>query len=70
MTSLIRKAFLFFVQRAGKSRLAALVAALLALCFARRLMQRAATDKRSDSRTRRADGRVIDGEYRRVDDHR
>lgn len=76
-TTMIRRLFQFLIVRAPRSRLAALGAMLVALCFARRLMRtaqqarpqadhQAGTPQESDSPR----GRVIDGEYRRVDPRR
>lgn len=65
-TMLVRKSFLFLVARIHRSRLAALGAAMLALLFARRLTTQAAAQGNSaDSRSR-----VIDGEYRRINETR
>lgn len=72
-TTMIRRLFQFLVARAPRNRLAALGAMLVALCFARRLMRIAQqahpqADTRRESSSPR--GRVIDGEYRRVDPRR
>ncbi|RTL54393.1 MAG: hypothetical protein EKK46_08055 [Rhodocyclaceae bacterium] len=65
-TTLVRKSFVFLAARIHRSRVAALGAALLALFFARRLMTQTAA-RQEDARTQ---GRVIDGEYRRVHEPR
>jgi hypothetical protein len=65
MIAILRKLFAYLVVRAPRSRLAAFAATLLALLFARRLMQEAAATRSASSGGAR--GRVLDGEYRRID---
>lgn len=69
-TTMIRRLFQFLIIRAPRNRLAALGAMLVALCFARRLMrtaQQARPQANTSQESSSPRGRVIDGEYRRVD---
>jgi len=63
LTALVRKAFVFVLARAPRSRLAAFTAAAMALVFARQLLAHNAPRPQ-------ASGRVIEGEYRRIRDPR
>lgn len=67
-TALVRQVFVFLVTRAPRSRLAALGAATMALLFARRLMTRAATARQGNAAASGHSGRVIEGNFRRIND--
>lgn len=57
MDSLIRRVFLFFLERTHASRAAAMATTLIALFFAPTLLRRP-----------RSGGRIIEGEFRRLGD--